>query len=434
MPPGPPPSNPPGPPPSNPPGPPASNLPGGPAAGAEPTGRSNVTTLGWAAFWSGMAQEMIYPLLPVFLVVALASSKTALGAVEGLLGVGITISRLWTGRAVDRGSSPLRLTRISYAISLIARPLIALAPTVGVVAVLRVADGLGKGGKDAPKSVLIAADADQRRIGRSFGIQTLLDTLGSVAGPLLAGVILLVAGHGASGLRICFALAAIPALGAAYQLMRAHDTPHPKRDRKVRRDPLGRPYYVLLGAVLLFGLANSSDTLLLLRAHSAGVSVSGLAFLFAAFNLVYALLAIPAGALSDRFGRRPLILIAWGTYVLVYLGFAFADGAPALIALFLAYGIFYAASDGVIKAWITTLVPVDRRGQAFGLNAAASGLLLLPASVIAGALWDTAGPRSAFLFGALAAAAALAVIALAPSLRRNPPASPAQTPAAPRIV
>jgi MFS family permease len=395
-----------------------------PGSEALPARRSNVTTLGWAAFWSGMGQEMIYPLLPVFLVVALGSSKTALGTVEGLLGVGITLARLRTGRSLDRGASPLRLTRISYALSLVARPLIALAPGVGVVAILRVADGLGKGGKDAPKAVLVAADADRARLGRSFGIQTLLDTLGSVAGPVLAGVILLVVGHGASGLRICFALAALPALGAARQLHRAHDTPGRPRRPNAADAALGRPYFVLLGAVMIFGLANSSDTLLLLRAHSAGVSVTGLAFLFAAFNLVYALLAIPAGVLSDRFGRRPLILVAWGTYVLVYLGFAFAHGAVALVALFLAYGVFYAAGDGVIKAWITTLVPPDRRGQAFGLNAAASGLLLLPASVIAGALWDASGPRAAFLFGAVTATVGLAVIALAPSLRAGPAGDP----------
>jgi MFS family permease len=374
-----------------------------------------------------MAQEMIYPLLPVFLVVALGSSKTALGTVEGLLGVGITVARLRTGRALDRGASPLRLTRISYAVSLVARPLIALAPGVAVVAVLRVADGLGKGGKDAPKAVLVAADADRLRLGRSFGIQTLLDTLGSVAGPVVAGVILLIVGHGASGLRICFALAAIPAVGAARELARAHDTRVASPTPNAPRASLGRPYYVLLGAVVVFGLANSSDTLLLLRAHAAGVSVAGLAFLFAAFNLVYAVLAIPAGVLSDRFGRRPLIVIAWGTYVLVYVGFAYAGGAVELVALFLAYGIFYAAGDGVIKAWITTLVPADRRGQAFGLNAAASGLLLLPASVIAGGLWDSGGPRPAFLFGAITATAALGVIVLAPSLRGSPPPRPSET-------
>jgi MFS family permease len=378
---------------------------------------NNVTTLGWTSFWSGMAQEMIYPLLPIFLVVALSSSKTALGAIEGLLGVGVTVARLWTGRAMDRGALPLRLTRISYGVSLVARPLIAFAPTVFVVGLLRVADGLGKGGKDAPKAVLVAADADQERMGRSFGIQTMLDTLGSVAGPAIAGVVLLVAGHGESGLRICFALAAIPALGAVRNLRRAHDTPAVARDRSEARASLGRPYYVLLAAVLIFGLANSSDTLLLLRARSAGLSASDLAFLFAAFNLVYALLAVPVGALSDRVGRRPLLFVAWSVYVLVYLGFAFVDSAWGLVTLFLGYGIFYAAADGVIKAWITALVPVERRGQAFALNAAASGLLLLPASVIAGALWDANGPQAAFLFGAVVALAALLIVALAPSLR-----------------
>jgi MFS family permease len=389
---------------------------------------NNVTTLGWTSFWSGMAQEMVYPLLPIFLVVAMSSSKTALGAVEGLLGVGVTLARLWTGRALDRGASPLRLTRVSYGVSLVARPLIALAPTVFVVGLLRVADGLGKGGKDAPKAVLVAADADQQRMGRSFGIQTMLDTLGSVAGPVIAGIVLLIAGHGETGLRICFALAAIPAFGAIRNLRRAHDAPPVARDRTVPRASLGRPFYLLLAAVLIFGLANSSDTLLLLRARSAGLSASDLAFLFAAFNLVYALLAVPIGALSDRVGRRPLLFVAWSVYVLVYLGFAFVSSAWGLVALFLGYGVFYAAADGVIKAWITALVPVERRGQAFGLNAAASGLLLLPASVIAGALWDTSGPRAAFLFGAVTAAVALLVVALASSLRE--PGNPSTTQAA----
>jgi MFS family permease len=382
-----------------------------------PATADNVTTLGWTAFWSGMAQEMVYPLLPIFLVVALASSKTALGAVEGLLGVGVTVARLWTGRAMDRGGSPLRLVRGSYALSLLARPLLALAPSVAVVGVLRVADGLGKGGKDAPKAVLIAADAEQGRVGRSFGIQTLLDTLGSVAGPVLAGLILLAAGHGETGLRICFALAALPALGAVRNLRRAHDTPLIARDRSRPRVSLGRPFHLLLAAVLLFGLANSSDTLLLLRARSAGLSAADLAFLFAAFNLVYASLAVPMGALSDRVGRRPLLFVAWGVYAAVYTGFAFVDSAAGLIALFLAYGVFYAAADGVIKAWITGLVPPERLGSAFALNAAAGGLLLLPASVIAGALWDSGGPQPAFLFGAVTALLALLVVALAPSLR-----------------
>ncbi len=385
---------------------------------AEP--RSNVTTLGWASFWSGMAQEMVYPLLPIFLVVALGSSKTALGLVEGLLGVGVTLARLGSGRWLDRGRSPLLLTRVSYGVSLVARPLMALAPTVAVAGALRVADGLGKGGKDAPKAVLVAADAQAGRMGRSFGLQTALDTLGSVVGPVAAGLLLLLVGHDGDGLRIVFALAALPALGAVRQLRRAHDAP-PAHVATASTRRLPPAFKWLLAAVLLFGLANSSDTLLLLRAQSAGLSPSELAFLFAAFNLVYALLAVPAGALSDRIGRRPLLFVAWSVYALVYLGFAFAGEAWQLVALFLAYGIYYATADAVIKAWITALVPLERRGAAFALNAAAGGLLLLPASVAAGALWDAYGPRAAFLFGAVTALAALALAMLAPPLRRASP-------------
>ena len=142
-----------------------------------------------------MAQEMIYPLLPVFVVVALGASTTKLGAVEGALAVGVTVARLVTGRVVDRGGSPLRLTRASYALSLLARPLLALASSVGVVGALRVVDGLGKGGKDAPRDVLVAADAAAGGAGRSFGLQRMLDTLGSVAGPLVAGAALLLVGR-----------------------------------------------------------------------------------------------------------------------------------------------------------------------------------------------------------------------------------------------
>jgi len=384
--------------------------------------RSNVVLLGWAAFWSGMAQEMIYPLLPVFVVVALGASKTKLGAVEGALAVGVTVARLATGRAVDRGGSPLRLTRASYALSLLARPLLALAPSVAAVGALRVVDGLGKGGKDAPRDVLVAADAEAGRAGRSFGLQRMLDTLGSVVGPLVAGAVLLVVGRGESGLRVAFALAALPAVGAAVQLARAHDAPPATPASGARRARLPRPFWVLLGALTVFGLANSSDTLLLLRARSAGLSAPALAFLYAAFNLAYALLALPAGALSDRVGRRPLLLVAWSTYVLAYAGFAVATRSWQVVGLFLLYGVYYAAGEGTVKAWITTLVPVDRRGAAYGLAAAASGLLVLPASVLAGALWDRVGPRAAFLTGSLIALAALAVLAFVPTVRTRPAA------------
>lgn len=382
-----------------------------------PAPRSNVVLLGWVAFWSGMSQEMIYPLLPTFVVLALSSSRAVLGVIEGALVVGVTLARLVTARLLDRDASPRRLTRASYALSLVARPLMAVAPTVGVVGVLRVADGLGKGGKDAPRDTLVAADAGLGTAGRSFGIQRMLDTLGSVAGPVAAGLVLLAAGHDEAGLRLAFALAAIPAVAAALALRRIHDAPPPDRPAGVERPPLSRPFIVLLVAVTLFGLANSSDTLLLLRARDGGLSAAQLAFAYAAFNVAYAALAIPAGALSDRIGRRPLLLVAWAVYALVYAGFAYANASWQLWLLFLAYGLYYASAEGTLKAWVASLVPPDRRGAAYGLFAVATGLLVLPASVIAGGLWDRFGPRPAFLFGAVLAAAAFVVVASAPSLR-----------------
>lgn len=377
---------------------------------------NNVITLGWVALFSGMAQEMVYPLVPTFVVVALASSRAGLGAIEGALAVGVTIARLFSARRLDRGSSPRRLTRASYAISLAARPLLAFAPTVGVVGGLRVIDGLGKGGKDGPRDTLVAADTSVATAGRSFGIQRALDTFGSVIGPVVAGAILLVVGHGALGLRVVFALAAVPAIGALWMLRRVHDVA-PAAVRDGERVPLSRPFVVLLIAVTLFGLANSSDTLLLLRASSVGFTAAGLAFVYAGFNLAYALLAVPAGMLSDRIGRRPLLLIAWATYALVYAGFAFATQSWQIIALFVAYGIYFAAAEGTLKAWVASLVPPDRRGAAYGLFAAASGLLVLPASVSAGWLWDRYGPKPAFLLGAVLASVALAVVSFAPALR-----------------
>lgn len=375
--------------------------------------------LGWVAFFSGMAQEMVYPLIPIFVVVVLASSRAELGAIEGALAVGVTIARLFSARRLDRGGSPRRLTRISYAMSLAARPLIALAPSVGVLGALRIVDGLGKGGKDGPRDTLVAADSDLATAGRSFGIQRALDTLGSVAGPLVAGATLLIVGHSSAGLRVVFAMATVPALGAVWVLRKVHDGPITSRDPNRKPVVLTRPFIVLLVAVTLFGMANSSDTLLLLKASTVGLSTAQLAFVYAAFNLAYAALAIPAGILSDRIGRRPLLVVGWGTYALVYLGFAFATRGWQVFLLFVAYGVYFASTEGTLKAWVASLVPEERRGAAYGIFAAANGLLILPASVLAGVLWDRYGPKPAFLLGTFFSAAALAVVLFSGQLRRE---------------
>ena len=383
------------------------------------TVRSNTIVLGQLSFLSGTAQEMVYPLIPAFVVVALGSSKTLLGIIEGVLMLGVTLARLASAAAIDRGVSPKRILVGSYVASLLARPLLAIAPNLATIGALRTIDGLGKGGKDAPKDSLVALDAGEAKAGRAFGILRALDTAGSVAGPAIAGLLLLWLGSGERSLRIVFALAIIPAIAGLWTLRQVHDAPaRPDTVDRAGRPPLPPAFKVLLVAALIFGLANSSDTLLLLRGQSAGLSPAGVAFAFALVNLVYASLAIPLGSLSDRIGRRPLLFVAWSVYVLTYAGFAFASDVWQLVFLFALYGIYYAAADGVIKAWIAGLVPTERQGAAYGLYAAAAGLLVLPASVIAGLLWDHIGPAWAFGFGAIVAALALAVIILSPTLRK----------------
>jgi MFS family permease len=312
-----------------------------------------------------------------------------LGGVEGVLALGVTLARLGTARALDRGFSPRRLLVASYLASLVSRPLLALAPNVATVAALRTVDGLGKGGKDAPKDALVALDAGTGHVGRAFGLLRALDTAGSVAGPAIAGLLLLGLGHGERGLRI--ALAAIPALAGILTLRRVRDAPPvAARNRSQARPALPPAFKVLLAAALVFA--------------------------YALVNLVYAALAVPLGALSGRIGRRPLLFVAWRVYVAVYAGFAVASGAVALIALFALYGVYFAAGEGVIKAWIAGLVPPDRRGAAYGLYAAAAGLLVLPASLLAGGLWDRVGPGWAFGVGAVIAAVALGIVVVSPSL------------------
>lgn len=391
-----------------------------------PAGPSNLVLLGQLSFLSGTAQEMVYPLVPTFVVAVLGGSPLLLGLIEGLLTAGVTAGRVGAARILDRRGSPRRLLRVSYVVSLISRPLMALAPGIGAVVALRLADGLGKGGKDAPKDLLASLDAGTARGGRAFGVLRALDTIGSVAGPLIAGGLLLWLGHGSTGLRIVFALAAVPALGGLWALRRVRDAPPAPAHRHEHepRPKLPAGFRVLLAGALVFGLANSSDTLLLLRARDAGLSAPQIAFAFAAVNLVYAAMAVPLGALSDRIGRRPLLLVAWSVYAAVYAGFGVAGAAWQLWVLFAAYGIYYASADGTLKAWIADLVPAERRGAAYGLYAAAAGLLSLPASLLAGALWDVVNPAAAFATGAGLAVIALVIVALSSALRYPPAPEP----------
>jgi len=380
--------------------------------------------LGAVSLLTDIASEMIYPLLPLFLTAVLGAGPAVLGAVEGLAESTAALVKLAAGLRSDRVRRRKPLIVVGYGLAAVARPLVAVASSAGLVAAIRFTDRVGKGLRTAPRDALITDSVDPALRGRAFGLQRSLDHAGALIGPLVAAGLL--AGLGLS-LRWVFALAVVPGVlgvllvvwkvreaGAAHH----EDSDSARRGRgalgAIPRGPLRRYLLVLL----LFTLGNSSDAFLLLRASDLGLPAAQLPLLWAFFHLVKTAGALPAGALSDRLDRRRLIIAGWAVYALVYLGFARAGAAWHAWALFAAYGLYYALTEGAEKALLADLAPPEARGAAFGWHAFSLGVGALPASLLFGALWQAAGPVAAFGLGAaLAGASSLLLWRLVPAPR-----------------
>jgi len=371
----------------------------------------NVIALGWVAFFGGLAQDMIQPLLPTFYTTVLGLNKEFIGLIEGTLTTVVSLMKIGAGYLSDALGLRKVIVFAGYALSALARFSLGLAGSGAAVFGLRIADGVGKGLKDAPRDALVAGSAGGRKLGFAFGVQRTLDTLGSVAGPLVAYELLRVWATHPNQYREVFLvaglIAAIPLLIIGL-VVRERKAPVSKQ--RLSLADLKGPFAGLLVVMLLFTLGNSSDAFLILRAENVGVAAVMIPVVYALFNLVSALAAIPAGNLSDRIGRRRTITYGWAIYALVYLGFAVARQAWLIWALYALYGLYYALTEGSAKAMIAELVSDARRGGAYGLYNASVGVMALPASVIAGALWTRVAPAAPFAFGA--AMAALAVVAL----------------------
>lgn len=377
---------------------------------------ANVLVLGAVSLLTDVASEMIYPLLPLFLTSVLLAGPVALGAIEGVAESTAALVKLAAGLRSDRVRRRKPLIVFGYGLAALARPLVALASSAGAVLAIRFTDRVGKGLRGAPRDALIADSVAPTLRGRAFGLQRSLDHTGALIGPLVAAALL----AGGLPLRTVFALAAVPGLlGVALVVWRVREAGgRPDSPRRgggalgpLPRGPLRRYLFILL----LFTLGNSSDAFLLLRAGNLGVSAAQLPLLWAFFHVVKAGGTLPLGALSDRLDRRRLIIAGWAVYALVYLGFARASAAWHAWALFAAYGLYYALTEGVEKALLADLAPPEARGGAFGWQAFALGVGALPASLIFGVLWQRAGPVAAFGLGAgLALAASVLLWVLVP--------------------
>ncbi len=380
----------------------------------------NVFFIGLLSFFGGISQDIFAPILPIYLTTVLGFDKAFVGIAEGAVTASVNIFKVVAGFFSDKFKKQKPIIFLGYFLSMISRPALAFMTSGAGIVGLRALDGIGKGTKDPAKDVLIAGSADQQTRGKSFGIARMLDTLGSVAGPTILFALLYFLKTTASLYHLILIFSAVPLIITLLILVlkvKETDTARDALSSAQTNEPLPKSFFLFLGIVVLFTLGNSSDAFLILRAQNLGVTLLAIPLVIALFNIVYAAAAVPFGSLSDKIGRIPTLLIGWIAYALVYAGFALATDALHVWLLYGLYGIYYATSEGVAKAFLADIVSSGHRGKAFGIYGTAIGIATLPASVMAGFLWDKFGPQAPFFFGAvIAALAAIFLIAASKKL------------------
>jgi MFS family permease len=348
------------------------------------------------------SSEMVYPVLPLFLANVLGAPVAAIGLIESLAEATASFMKIGSGWLSDRVGRRKPLIAVGYSLSNLAKPVLALSATWPAVLVLRLADRVGKGVRTAPRDALIAESAAEGERGRSFGAHRALDTLGAAIGPFVAWTVLTLS---PDAYRTVFLISAIPgtlaivvvlfAVRDAQSRTRAQDAPRPSFRH------FSRPLIVFTAISGTFALANSSDALLILRAQDLGASAALIPLMYVVFNLVGAALSGPFGARSDSVGRRRLLVFGFAGYAFVYLGFALAHSPASPWLLFALYGIPYAATEGMTRAYVCDLAGPDRRGTVLGAYTFVLGLAALPSSALAGVLWDTVSHAAPFLLSAV---------------------------------
>ena len=374
-----------------------------------------VWLLGWVSLVTDMASEMIYPLLPLFLTRVLGGSAMSLGVIEGVAEAANSVLKIAAGRLTDRTGAPKRLVLAGYGLSGAVRPLVAFATSWTQVLGLRFVDRLGKGIRGAPRDAMLAHFAPPHLRGRAFGFHRAMDHTGAVAGPLIASVFLV---FYPDAYRTLFALSIIPGIVVILILLRVPDTITGGREPLEPREPpeppepvkLSGAFWKAIVVILVFSFGNASDAFLLLRINDLGVAAFWIPLLWSALHVVKVLASLAGGDLSDRLGRRTLIAGGWIVYALVYAGFGYFDSPPAIVVIFLTYGIYFGLTEGVEKAWVADLAPAGARGTAFGIYNAALGVGGLVSSLMFGVIWTRVSPSAAFFTGAAVALAAIGLL------------------------
>lgn len=384
------------------------------------TGLSKDTyLLALTSLFSDISTEMLYPVLPVYLTQVLKSGGGAVGIIEGVATATQFMIQGISGWLSDRLRKHKPVALAGYALGAVSKPLIGLAPSWHAVLGARFLDRLGAGTRSAPRDALIAGSAGEASRGKAFGLEGIGDNLGAFVGPIIA-ILLLYAFR--IEMRSIFYLAVIPGLLAFMMVLFVREktvSVQPKAALNISPGIFPAAYWKYLLIIAVFGIGNSSNAFLILQTKDAGVPFEATIAVYAAFNLVAALVSYPSGTLSDRFGRKSILMVSFFIFLVTYLGFALSSSLALLAILFILYGAYQGIFRSVGKAFASDFVPQNLRASAIGWYSTVVGLTGMVASMVAGYLWDYVGHQSVFLFGALfAVAGTLMMVVLIPSEKR----------------
>lgn len=393
---------------------------------------ANVFFLGLVSLLNDTSSEMIFTLLPLFLANVLGAAPTVIGLVEGVAESTASFLRIGSGWLSDKIGRRKLLAFSGYALSTAMKPLMYIAASWGLVLGVRFTDRIGKGIRSAPRDALVADSLEKHERGKGFGFHRAMDTAGAMLGIAIAAAIIFLLQQNSlllerSTYQMLVIIGVIPAVLALCMFVfvkekRREDPPSPAAASPTPSAAatvatgLGRSYWTFISVMFLFTLGNSSDAFLILRAQDLQNTTFTILLMLILYNAVYAGLSVPFGVMSDRLGRKGVIIVGWLVFAAVRLGFTAASAHWQVWLLFAGWGLYYALTEGVARAFIADLVPPERRGTAYGIYYAALGIGLLPASVIAGWLWQTFTPAAPFAFSS--ALAVLSIIGLAVFVRK----------------
>ncbi|MCX7026393.1 MAG: MFS transporter [Spirochaetes bacterium] len=377
---------------------------------------SNILFIGLVSFFADFSTEMVYPLIPLYLTSVFGATPALVGLIEGIAESLASLLKVFSGYVTDKYRKKKPIAFLGYTTTLVYKLALLLAGSWVGILFARVIDRFGKGVRTAPRDVLVSESADPAKLGRSFGLHKALDMAGSAAG-ILAAYFIMKAWKGEYAYKRLFVISAIPAVVALFMFLFIKETGKPGKSKA--------PLYVFRGlkeldsrlklylvVVFVFNLGNSSNTFLLLRAGNVGFDSATVVLLYFLYNMVSSILSLPMGRISDKIGRKRILVAGYMTFALVYAGFAYAANKALIVVAFALYGFFTAMTAGVERAFIAEIAPKELKGTMLGLHSTIVGIALFPASILAGLLWTTFGPVVPFAFGAALSLAAAIVLAV----------------------